>query len=184
MSFKEYDNESLNYFALVLSYLSAVGCFINILGFILSKSLRILTYELIFYMSIASFINYITFNFKNRNEIVCQLQGFLIIWFEHSSAIWGLLIAYNIHHKVMNVDNEEQSITLKKRLCYMFIGYLIPLILPIIALNLEIIGTSKYYCFISPEKKKQNFCYFNIGDFLFYNVDFILFLFLLYYESL
>ena len=135
--------------------LSIMGSLFNIFGYIYFKSIRCFALETVFYLSISCLltnISYMSNNHFNMNHdkpsSLCTIQGFMILWFETSQSIWATLISYSIYTNVLNFDKKVVKTSLKTRLSFLFIGYVIPLCFSTFLLIDKKIGPSGNWCYI------------------------------------
>jgi hypothetical protein len=91
-----------------------------------------------------------------NNSTICQVQGFGMIWFEHSQSIWATLIAYSISQNVVNYDKKVEKTSMQTRLIYIFLGYISPLGLSIFAYEENMIGPSGNWCWVKINEKIQD----------------------------
>lgn len=136
---------------IVIGGISILSSFFNMLMFIFYRSVRTEASELIFCLSIAcimtniSYIMHFTKNEENTKGFICQTQGFLMMWFELSQAVWATLISHSVYNNIINDDNE---LTGAKRVKYVLIGFIIPLMASISLLMTKQLGYAKYWCWI------------------------------------
>jgi Na+/proline symporter len=81
----------------------------------------------------------------DSQSLKCQVQGFLMLWFEPSQAIWATLISYSVYNNIINDDNEHSNL---KRVKYILTGFILPLALSSCLLLTHQIGHAKYWCWI------------------------------------
>ena len=152
---------------LLLGSMSILSSFFNMAMFILIKSVRTEATELIFYLSIAciltniSYIMNFTENPLDSSTAICQAQGFLMIWFDMSQAIWATLISYSVYNNIINDDTNHNAY---KRIRYILIGFLLPFLLSLTALLLKLLGYAKYWCWIdlTADKNIRNIIYISM----------------------
>lgn len=131
--------------------LSILSSFFNISIFILFESIRTEATELIFCLSISSIMTNISYiiQFTEDETVsktgICQAQGFLMIWFEFSQAIWATLISYSVYNNIINNDNKH---TRDKRVKYIIIGFIAPFFISLSSYITGIIGYSGYWCWM------------------------------------
>ena len=136
---------------LVLGSISILSSFFNMTMFVLLKRIRTEATELIFYLSIAciltniSYIMNFTENPLDSSTAICQAQGFLMIWFDMSQAIWATLISYSVYNNIINDDTNHNAY---KRIRYILIGFLLPFLVSLTVLLFHKIGYAQHWCWI------------------------------------
>jgi hypothetical protein len=148
----------------ILAIFSIFGCIFIICVFVIFKSVRSFEMEQVFYLSFScliSTISYLLQLFKKENvensktEAICQIQSFLMIWFEDSQYIIATLISYSIYISVIySIDINHQNVKVR-RIIYILISYLLPLIISIIFLFLKVYGPSDYWCYIDLSSNRE-----------------------------
>lgn len=100
-------------------------------------------------MSLSLTIQFIDFDeIIDENSLLCQLQGFTMIYFELGQFFWSSIISHSITVNVINADHSSQeSISIKA--IYYIIGYLGPLVLVLFIYFFDFIGDAGHYCWIS-----------------------------------
>lgn len=163
ISFEDFNtnlNEWIYFVELSIGILSMIGSSFIIIAFIFYQTLRNKAFELVFYMTIASFFNNLSYliNYIDAdNRIVqdmtlCRAQAFLMIWSEVSQMTWAFLISYSVYDSVVNFDYwsaEDHYSTCIQRIKYLSIGFLWPLVVSTIGLACDYLGPSGKWCWIN-----------------------------------
>jgi hypothetical protein len=163
ISFEDFNtnmNEWIYFVELSIGILSMIGSSFIILAFIFYQKLRNKAFELVFYMTIASFFNnlsYLIYYIEADNKIVedmtlCRAQAFLMIWSEVSQMTWAFLISYSVYDSVVNFDYmsaDDHYSTCIQRIKYLTIGFVWPLVVSIIGLACDYLGPSGKWCWIN-----------------------------------
>ena len=152
---------------LVLGSISILSSFFNMTMFVLLKRIRTEATELIFYLSIAciltniSYIMNFTENPLDSSTAICQAQGFLMLWFETSQAIWATLISYSVYNNIINDDTNHNAY---KRIRYILIGFLLPFLVSLTVLLFHKIGYAQHWCWIElpADKNIRNIIYISM----------------------
>ncbi len=136
---------------IVLGGLSILSSFFNISVFVLFENVRTEATELIFCLSISCIMTNISYimHFSEDPTVsktgICQIQGFLMIWFEISQAIWATLISYSLYNNIINNDNKYSNF---KRVQYIIMGFVAPFFMSLSSFVTSLIGFSGYWCWI------------------------------------
>jgi len=157
-SFQTPSDEPIKWFYYVeasIGSVSVLGSFFIIFVFIFYKKIRSFPFELVLYLTIASMLNTISYliyyreqeNMIDSNMLFCKTQSFIMIWFELSQMIWVNIITYSAYENLVEVD--EEYLTSAKRIKYLFIGYILPLVYPIVGLSSNWLGRSGRWCWIT-----------------------------------
>lgn len=149
------DSSLIYLIEITIGSISLIGSFFNIFCFVFFKSLRCFALEIVFYLSLACMltnisymINFIKTNDESFDDTLCKIQGFGMIWFEHSQSIWATLIAYSISKNVVNYDKKVEKTSICTRISFVFLGYISPLALSLFAYHSDMIGPSGNWCWI------------------------------------
>ena len=161
------DYKSIFIIEIIIGSLSLLGSFFNIFCFVFFKSLRCFALEIVFYLSLSCMLTNITYLIniiqneeEERNNTLCKIQGFSMIWFELSQSIWATLIAYSISKNVINYDKKVEKTQLSTRLTFIFLGYVSPLSISLFAYFSDMIGPSGNWCWIkTTDKDTKGFVY-------------------------
>jgi hypothetical protein len=165
---------------LVLITISSIGCLILITKYSLFNHSRTYSFELVNYLCISTLLLGMSYliNFKSRNDkvinTICIIQGFLIIWFELSQVIVATYITLYVYNSVNNYYHDYEM-TKRQRIILIMLGFILPIIPPLIALSLQYIGPSCYWCWISEHANVgvdlfATFYYLFVWAFLIFNI--------------
>lgn len=167
MSGKEIEEhyEYLRYINVIIGSLSLIACLISILTFIIFKKVRSFVIELVFYLTISSFFQTISFliyfpkkGSKSSNPI-CQIQAFSMEFFGLAQFFWTCLLSFTIFQSVINLraySLRENSDLKKTRLIYILIAFGIPLLISFFGFIFNLYGKAGFWCFINTELLKEN----------------------------
>ena len=140
---------------MIFGSLSIVSCIFNMVMFLFLEGVKSEATELIFYLSISSIITNISYimNFEDKGisdgrKAVCQIQGFLILWFDLSQVIWATLVCYSVYLNIVN--NSEYNNC--RRIKYIIIGFIIPFAISLALLCFGLVGSGKYFCWLDIDK--------------------------------
>ena len=140
---------------MIFGSLSIVSCIFNLVMFLFLEGVKSEATELIFYLSISSIITNISYimNFEDKGisdgrNAVCQIQGFLILWFDLSQVIWATLVCYSVYLYI--VINSEYNKC--RRIKYIIIGFIIPFAISLALLCFGLVGSGKYFCWLDIDK--------------------------------
>lgn len=144
---------------LVVSLISILGSGFIVIVFLCYKKLRCFAYELVVYLTFASamnnvsyIINYIPSKFTIISNIsLCKFQAFIMIWFELSQFIWVTLIGYSVYDNVIHFDYADDSTSACKRMTYLVIGFIVPVVFSFFGLITNLLGPSGNWCWITYE---------------------------------
>ena len=144
-----------------LSILSILGCIFIVTVYLSFKQLRIFSFKLILYLTIADFghslgnINSAFIIPKWINQPFCTMQALLDTYFTLSSVIWSGVVAYTLYSVVVlhkrNVEDNEKY--------YHIISWGLPAItciLPFITDSYEYYDSSSLWCWIKSDKEFYN----------------------------
>lgn len=138
------------------------GLVLVITTFILYQKIHKFEIEQIAYLSFStllSILGYIIFWIKDGNGKVekeyyniCIAQAFLIVVSEMSQYFWSTLIIFNLYDGLVNFENNSKVKSKSnciKRCVHIFIGFIIPIIIGIVAYLLDKMYGSGLWCSIT-----------------------------------
>jgi hypothetical protein len=139
---------------LIFGSISIASLFFVIVVFAYSKDYRkAYEFELIFYLSISEFLNILAYLIyfvkdpRNVNQTICNLQAFLIMWFEFSQYIIATLIIYHASKSINKVN--LNSVTGSKRAVYLSIAYIPSFTFALSGYMLNMYGPSGPWCWVN-----------------------------------
>ena len=126
---------------IISASLSIIGSLFNVIMYFIFNDLRNEATELIVYLSISCIFTNISFylKFNNKEDLMCQIQGFGLFSSQISSQIWVTLISYTAYIKTVSNNSD---FNFKERIIYFILGYIIPLGIAFTILFLGQIGVS------------------------------------------
>ncbi len=166
--------------------LSISGGIFILLVFFCYRKLRNFSFECVAYLTLSSIMTTISYmiNYIEIDKIPldiplkCKAQAFMMVLFENSQYIWSMLIAYYIHQMVIYFEDNYKKSHKYQRINFLIIGYLIPLVMALVALWRDVYGPSGRWCWIntttnSIEQKVFSFVfYFMVWIMIFLNFYF------------
>lgn len=163
----------------ILGIVSISGCIFMLIVFLCYRKLRNFSFECVAYLTISSMlttisymINYIEVDscpFKISDK--CKAQAFMMVLFDNSQYIWSMLIAYYIHQMVIYFEENDKKSHKYTRIKFLMAGYLLPLMMALIALWRDVYGPSGRWCWINTTTEKTEY---KVFSFVFYFVVWIL----------
>jgi hypothetical protein len=92
---------------------------------------------------------------RYNDETLCQMQSFIMIWFETSTCTWAALIGLSVYQSVIYFEENRNKTNWSKRIKFLLAGYILPMIISLIGLLLNYNGVSGRWCWVYDN---------NIGD--------------------
>ncbi len=162
------DKTWIQYIEYTCGSLSIGASLIVISLFLFYRKIRSFAFEQIIYLITACMINTASYminyipkdNVIQINKMRCYIQAFLMVWFEISQMLWCSIIAYYLYDNVINfdyqvdekrTDDDEESHKKKRRrqrIKLLFIGFVLPIIMPILGICFRLFGASGRYCWV------------------------------------
>lgn len=156
-----------------IGFISMICSSFLILVFIFNKKSRSYPFELNCYLSIALFttnLSYIIYfmlirdSIESINNVLCNIQAFLMTFGEISQFVWTTIIGITIYKKIVEFSsdgpkkgtNEYIKLKVSRRIKSVLFGFLFPLILSLILLFLNVFGKSNHWCWLATEKYYNN----------------------------
>lgn len=138
----------------IISSITSILLILGVISFFLTKN-KTVVYELVVYLSITCFLTLLSYmlpwGIKDGNSPICIAQSFLMVIFESSQFLWATIIGYNVSKGIKSYKGEKEVLTMKKRIIYYIIGFVIPIIFGILAYYLKQMGDSGMWCWIKNE---------------------------------
>ncbi len=154
---------------IILASISILGSIFILFVFFCFKDLRTWAFELVALLAFSSIINsfsYIFYYFDSGTSDIdknkCYAQAFLMVWFENSQFIWAMLIGFSIYESIV-LSKEEEEVTARKRICYFFIAFVIPLLFSIFTYTYNFLGPMGNWCWIGEYKDVPTTEYFDLS---------------------
>ena len=160
------------YLNFIMGMISILGCFFIILIFTIFKSIRSFAMEQVIYLSFSCMVctfSYILqgLNFDNvklsSDTLICNIQSFLMVWFENSQYISAVSIAYSVYRSVIYLDDLGAKNTRIRRMKYLFVLFVLPMIFAGFGLQFSFYGPADFWCYIKKDKEKEIRIFFFIS---------------------
>lgn len=152
----------LNVIVRVIGIFSSIFLGIICLSFIITKKYKSYSFQLIFYLFIATLFCIISYiiNLKDERatfidekpDALCKAQGFLIIIFENSEYLWGMMISINTNIALKQSSSSYFNPKLKQKILFLIIGFIFPLIVAICSLFTDNIQPIGHWCWADRKK--------------------------------
>lgn len=152
--------EVLKNIKLTTSVISFVGSFLMIFMIWLFRKYNEFYQRLILYLSISSFFSSITYFVSigsNVENTRCTTEAFLTTYVDWSVLLWILCITFNVAQKVFRLvhrkvdTNTRESVRDRTELCYIFVGWILPLGIAAIPLIKNVYGPAGQWCWIKSD---------------------------------
>ena len=135
------------YFVFAIGIVTFSCLLFVIIPFLFMPSMRTAKLELVFYLSIATIFTDVSYMIKwNLQDVdfLCKVQSFMMVSTETSQFIWGFIIGHFIHNAIQNFspDSSDDNLSMKRRIAYLCLGYLLPLSFTLAALCLGLLGNA------------------------------------------
>jgi hypothetical protein len=160
-------DEWLIYLEYTLCSLSILSCLIILIVYFYKKNLCSWAMELVAYLtfsvmmnSVAYLLLYIDNDNIEINMTLCNLQAFLMIWFEFSVFLWASIIGISIYKNVINHKLNRPE--WRRRSLYLCIGYFLPFIVALTAYFYDTFGKAGKWCWINTYNPIQSVFVFSV----------------------
>jgi hypothetical protein len=148
-------DEWLIYIVYICAGISILNCFTILSIYLYKKSLRSWAMELVAYLMFSAMMNSLSFtllyvkddDITGINMTMCNLQAFLMMWFEFSMFLWASIIGISIYKNVINHKLNRPE--WRQRTLYLCIGYFVPFIAALTAYSFDTFGVAGKWCWIN-----------------------------------
>jgi hypothetical protein len=150
------ENKLIYFVCISLGIISMACSLVIIIILICYKRLRNDAMELVFYMTIASLFNNLSYILKyvgdeeeaDGQTLRCQTQAFLMVWTELSQMLWAILMSCTVYQKVVvfEISDSNDNLTNQQRFLYISFAYFVPLIISFFFYSFDIYGLSGGWC--------------------------------------
>jgi hypothetical protein len=153
MGFTDQEEETISGIVFFTNLISVIFLLLIWVAYILLKELRVFSYKLILYKTIADFIYCISFLVpSDQGEISCITAAFLKTHGCLSSILWSAIIAVCLFRTVFYEDNELE----RNQKLFLFIGFGVPIVTASIPFIFEAYGQAQGWCWIKLDSKDSD----------------------------
>ena len=146
MGFSDQEKQILRDIVFFTNIISIFSLVVIWVAYILLKELRVFSYKLIFYKTIADFIYALSYLIpSDQGRFLCVTSAFLKTHGCLSSILWSATIAYCLFRTVFSQDIELE----RKEKLFLLIGFGTPLVTASIPLIFQAYGQAQGWCWIS-----------------------------------
>lgn len=145
MGFSDREEQILMNIVFYTNIISIFSLAVIWLAYILLKELRVFSYKLIFYKTIADFIYALSFLIpSDQGQPACITSAFFKTHGCLSSILWSAIIAFCLFRTVFREDNELD----RKEKLFLLIGFGVPLVTASIPFIFQAYGQAQGWCWI------------------------------------